>query len=81
MRFADRLRALREEADMTQAELAEASRLPLDSIRDYEQGQRAPSWQVIFKLADALGVSCEAFKDRVDVGRTEPPAKKGKPQK
>jgi len=28
-----------------------------------EQGQREPYWQVVFRLAAALGVRCEAFAD------------------
>jgi transcriptional regulator with XRE-family HTH domain len=59
--FAERLRELRERAGLTQAQLAEASGLPIGSIRNYEQGQREPYWNVVFQLAAALGVSCEAF--------------------
>jgi transcriptional regulator with XRE-family HTH domain len=66
MTFAERLQELREKAGLTQAQLAESSGLPLGSIRNYEQGQREPYWTVVFKLADALGVSCEAFKSCVD---------------
>jgi transcriptional regulator with XRE-family HTH domain len=61
--FADRLRQLREKTGMTQQQLAEASGLPLGSLRNYEQGQREPYWQVVFRLAAALGVTCEAFAD------------------
>ncbi len=77
MRFADRLKELREEAGLSQPQLAEASGLPVGSIRQYEQGRREPYWQVVFKLATALGVSCEAFKDCIGDDRAEtPPAKK-----
>ncbi|MHB1424601.1 MAG: helix-turn-helix domain-containing protein [Gemmataceae bacterium] len=71
MTFAERLRELREQAGLTQARLAETSGLPLGSIRNYEQGQREPYWQVVFKLADALGVSVEAFKDCIDAGQSK----------
>jgi transcriptional regulator with XRE-family HTH domain len=63
MTFGERLRQLRDRAGMTQAGLAEASGLPLGSLRNYEQGQREPYWSVVFKLADALGVPVEAFRD------------------
>jgi transcriptional regulator with XRE-family HTH domain len=77
MTFANRLRELREKAGLTQMQLADASGLPLGSIRNYEQGQREPYWQVVFKLADALGVDCSAFKDCIDAGQAEtPPAKR-----
>ncbi len=71
MRFADKLRELRIKAGMSQPELATASGLPLGSIRHYEQGRREPYWQVVFRLADALGVDCRAFKDCVDISQTE----------
>ena len=76
MTFADRLRELREKAGLTQMQLADASGLPLGSIRNYEQGQREPYWQVVFKLADALGVSSEAFKDCIDSDAARPAGSK-----
>ena len=78
--FAERLRELREKAGLTQQQLAEASGLPVGSLRNYEQGQREPYWQVVFKLAAALGVSCEAFAVCVDATagtREAPPNAKG----
>jgi transcriptional regulator with XRE-family HTH domain len=79
MTFGKRLQELREKAKMTQAQLAESSGLPLGSIRNYEQGHRDPLWQVVFKLADALGVDCRAFKDCVDAEPAEAaPAKRKK---
>jgi transcriptional regulator with XRE-family HTH domain len=63
--FAERLRELRKQAGVTQAQLAERSGIPLGSIRNYEQGQREPYWNVAFRLATALGVSVEAFADCV----------------
>jgi transcriptional regulator with XRE-family HTH domain len=65
---------------MTQDGLAQASGLPLGSIRNYEQGQREPYWAVVFKLAAALGVSSEEFKDCAGIGEKAPPAK-GRPRK
>ena len=81
MTFADRLRQLREERGMTQAGLAEASGLPLGSIRNYEQGQREPYWGVVFKLADALGVSCDKFHDCVSGAAELAPKPRGRPRK
>jgi transcriptional regulator with XRE-family HTH domain len=66
MTFAERLRELREAAGLTQAALADASGLSLGAVRNYEQGIREPYWSAIFKLADALGVSCEAFRGCAD---------------
>jgi transcriptional regulator with XRE-family HTH domain len=67
--FAERLRELREGAGLTQAGLAAASGLPLGSIRNYEQGQREPYWQVVFRLAAALKVGPEAFSACVESAR------------
>ena len=61
--FAERLKELRNLADLTQAGLAAKCNLPVFSLRNYEQGVREPSWAVMFRLAAALGVSCDAFKD------------------
>lgn len=63
--FASRLRELRKRAGLTQLQLAQASGVPLGSIRNYEQGQREPYWDVAFRLAAAMGVSAEAFSDCV----------------
>src|SRR4051794_19771629 len=74
MTFGEKLRQLREQAGMTQQALADASGLPLPSIRGYEQGQREPLWSVIFKLTRAMGVSCEAFAECDLDGPTTPAA-------
>jgi transcriptional regulator with XRE-family HTH domain len=66
MTFADRLKELRKRAGLTQAELASASGVPLYSIRNYEQGRRAPYWNVVFQLANACGVGVGEFADCVD---------------
>jgi transcriptional regulator with XRE-family HTH domain len=81
MTFAKKLQELREQAGMTQTQLAEASGLPLGSLRNYEQGQREPYWNVVFKLADALGVAVEVFAECVDDATPEPPRAKGRPRK
>lgn len=65
-KFGKRLQELREKVGLTQVQLAEATGLPLGSIRNYEQGHRDPLWQAAFKLAAALGVGTEAFRDCID---------------
>jgi transcriptional regulator with XRE-family HTH domain len=75
--FAGRLRELRGKAGMTQQQLADASGLPVGSLRNYEQGHREPYWQVVFRLAKGLGVACEAFADCVG----DPPAEPGPPRR
>jgi len=75
--FALRLKALREEAGITQGQLAEKSGLHLGAVFKLEQGVRDdPSWSTVRALADALGVDCTAFADCEDVqGEDEKPAK------
>jgi transcriptional regulator with XRE-family HTH domain len=76
--FGERLRELRQKAGLTQEALADASGLSLGSIRNYEQDVREPYWAGIFRLADSLGVSCDAFKDCVAPGLNQKGrAKKG----
>ena len=77
MTFADRLRQLRGGPGDDAGWACRSKRLArrFDS-RTYEQGQREPYWGVVFKLADALGVSCETFRDCVpESAGSEPPTK------
>lgn len=67
MLFKDRLKQLRKKKKMTQEALAEASGIPLNTLRGYEQDQRFPGFPAIVKLAKALGVSCDQFSDCDDV--------------
>ncbi len=61
MTFGEKLKELRSEAGMTQAELAELSDVPLGTIRDYEQGKRDPLLSTAQKLARALNQSLDVF--------------------
>jgi transcriptional regulator with XRE-family HTH domain len=78
MTFAERLKQLREKAGMTQEGLARTCTVSVGAIKNYEQGIREPTWRGIFKLAEALGVSVEAFKDCVADVATEAPARPAK---
>ena len=69
--FGEVLKVLRDRADMTQAELSRDAGLSLGIVRDYEQGRKEPSLRSACLLADALGVSVEAFRACLDA---EPPA-------
>lgn len=55
------LKRLREHARVTQAKLAERSGIPIDTVRDYEQGRSTPSVERLFLLADTLGCSMDEF--------------------
>lgn len=59
--FGARLKALRAEAGLSQAELAEKAGMHQFGVAKLEQGQREPSWATVIALAKALGVDCTAF--------------------
>jgi DNA-binding XRE family transcriptional regulator len=61
MTFSEKLRQLREQAELTQEQLAQRSGVNLWTIRGYEQGRREPNWKGAIDLARALGVTVEAF--------------------
>ncbi|MGH7170243.1 MAG: helix-turn-helix domain-containing protein [Gemmataceae bacterium] len=69
--FGARLQRLRGAAGLTQMLLAERAGVPLTTLRNWEHDRREPLVSAMFKLADALGVSSEAFKDCID-GKPEP---------
>jgi transcriptional regulator with XRE-family HTH domain len=71
MRFSERLRELRDAADLSEAKLAEASGLTFASIHSYGLGRRTPSFPAVVKIARALGTTCEAFADCEDVASDE----------
>jgi transcriptional regulator with XRE-family HTH domain len=69
--FGEKMKQLRTEAGLTQEALAQRAGLGIGAVRDYEQGRKGPSVPSLFKLAKALGVSCEAFADCIDVDQHE----------
>jgi transcriptional regulator with XRE-family HTH domain len=72
--FAARLQALREASHMSQQDLADASGVHRVSLARLELGEQQPSWETVVKLADALGVSTEAFREGPEAeGAAEPP--------
>jgi transcriptional regulator with XRE-family HTH domain len=77
-RFARRLRELREAAGLTQEQLAARAGVKRDAIARWERGAREPAWGNVLALAEALGVSCEAFTTEP---AAKPPATPGRPRK
>ena len=51
------LAATREEMGLTQAELAERAGVPLQTLRNYEQGKRSAAAETLIDLLRAMGVS------------------------
>jgi transcriptional regulator with XRE-family HTH domain len=76
--FAARLRELREAAGLTQAQLAERAGMHLHGLTKLEQGDREPAWATVIALAEALGVSCDGFRQPP---AERPPRAGGRPPK
>jgi transcriptional regulator with XRE-family HTH domain len=76
-RFPARLRELRTEAGLTQDQLAEQAGVKRGAIARWESGTREPSWSNVIALADALGVSTEAFRQEAAAA---PAPQRGRPR-
>ena len=77
--FAARLRRLRQEAGLTLQALADQAGMHRESVAQLERRRRKPTWASVLALADALGVSLEAFRDRPK--ERKPDARKRKQQR
>jgi len=78
--FAQRLRALREAAGLTQTELAERAGLHRQAIAKLELSEREPAWSTVVSLADALGVSLDAFRKADGPAAPSRPGRAAKPK-
>ena len=59
MSYYPRLRDLREDADLTQAELVEKLGMHKTTYTNYEQGKREPPFSLIIRLAVLYNVSID----------------------
>ena len=62
--FAERLRATREDRGLSQAELADRAGMPPSAISHFETANRAPSFDNLRLLADALSVTIDFLVGR-----------------
>lgn len=69
----DNLKRLRQVAGFTQASLADAMKVSLRNVQNWEQGHREPALTALRQLGAALGVSLDEL---VAEPVKEPPAKK-----
>src|SRR5215831_10628464 len=76
--FGARLRELREQAGLTQQQLAEQCGVKWEAVSRWERGTREPSWSHVVALAKALGVECTAF---LEDPAPATPAGPGRPRK
>lgn len=62
----NRLREIRKAAGLNQTQLADAADCDQTAVSLWELDKRVPGTEELFRLADALNVNCDAF--RQDVG-------------
>ena len=61
--FGNRLRFHRERLGLSPTDLGSRAGMAATTIARIERGEREPTWGVIKKIADALGVDLNAFRD------------------
>lgn len=71
--FGERLRRIRKEKRLNQADLAERTGFQPSAISHFESGRRAPSFDNLKKLADALAVTTDFLLGRATVPTTAGP--------
>ena len=67
--FGAALRHWRDRRNMTQRALGDAAGLHWNYVARLESGGRQPSWDVVCRLADSLGITTDQFRDAVPRGR------------
>jgi transcriptional regulator with XRE-family HTH domain len=79
--FGEKLRTLREAAGLSTYALARLTGITKQALSRLEKGGREPTWGTVQLLAAALGVSCEAFTQPVQLPAVEPSRPPGRPRK
>ena len=67
--FGDILRALREDAGLTQEELAARARIHRTYVSLLERDKKSPTLDVLFRICAAIGVNASEFIARVEQGK------------
>jgi transcriptional regulator with XRE-family HTH domain len=85
MSFGEHLRALRDGAGLSRAELARRAAVRASTLRNWEADRGMPCMPAALRLARALGVPVERFAEGVDDPAEDepaaPPAKPGRPRR
>lgn len=82
MGFGEEVKRLRAASGLTQKQLAESSGISQGFLAKVETGARPGiGADVLYKLADALGVTCEHFRPFLGGGAVEQPAAKKRGKK
>ena len=63
MEFKDKIRALRKEAGLTQAEVAARISVTYRTYQNYESGASKPSAEVLAKISELFSVSMDMLSD------------------
>ena len=74
-----RLKRLREQAGLTQKQVADAAKMPLGTLRNWEQGLRTPPFVHMARILRSLGVEADVFADCVE-GAAKQRAPRGRPR-
>ncbi len=64
--FGRRLRELREARDLSLKDLEDLTGIAHQTLFKYERGNSLPNWKSVEKLADALKVSADEFRDKAE---------------
>lgn len=68
----NRIRDLREDRDLRQADVAEATGIDQRTLSNYETGKTSPDGFALIKLADFFGVSIDYLVGRTDMPKSTP---------
>lgn len=76
LRFAEKLRELRDASGLSERELAEKAGIPYGTLHTYMLGRREPLLSNLARLSKALGVTMDYFADCDEVTGITPKRKK-----
>lgn len=77
--FADRLKAERQKACLSQYALARQAGISKQALSRLEGGHSEPVWSTVQKIAKALGIDCRSFADpSIEVPDKVEPKKRGR---
>jgi transcriptional regulator with XRE-family HTH domain len=80
MSFGQHLRTLRTAAWLSRADAARRARVPVSTLRGWENDRGFPTLAALVRLAEVYGVSLERFAEGVeDPAEDEPEPTQGKP--
>lgn len=67
--FSDRLKALREDHDLTQSELSKKLKISRTALSNYETGFREPNLEILISIADYFNVTLDYLLGRTNINK------------